>query len=476
MSALDIDVYASSSASAVRSRRRLYAALLARFSSRPFPLTVSTLRQLGAGLKAGRYRSAPNVISQYRVDAERSGQSLSGAVLRAATDVTRACTRGLGPPARATPLPFSRLGSLPGGATSWIPLGPLGCRNAMVCGSWWMLRETELSNLRARFAQLDLQGVPTACLTLPASKTDHSAQGVRRTHACICTAGRPTPLCPVHALWDQLWILKRSFPERFSGDLPDASLPLFPRADSKPATKDKVTDCIRHAARALQVPLQSRDGSTQVSGHSLRPTGAQGLCRAGLDTWAVQLIGRWGSSVVRQYVADAAVSAEAAISRRGLLGHSLRELARETSNITLEELRTLAAEEVASSLALQTSSFSSAVLAELLPSLRDHVLSEREKNDDRSQSSDTSSESSSDSETSGDERAPAQADGAADLALLCHETVTSTSTGRKHRILVGPSNTVGAGAWVSMCGWRFGRVMGTRDSLDTDLKCRKCFP
>ena len=56
------------------------------------------------------------------------------------------------------------------------------------------------------------------------------------------------------------------------------------------------------AAFRLGVELESADGSEVVSGHSLRVTGAQGLARLGLDTWAIQLIGRWGSATILRYI------------------------------------------------------------------------------------------------------------------------------------------------------------------------------
>ena len=34
----------------------------------------------------------------------------------------------------------------------------------------------------------------------------------------------------------------------------------------------------------------------------MRVTGAQGLARMGLDLWAIQLIGRWGSETVTEYI------------------------------------------------------------------------------------------------------------------------------------------------------------------------------
>ena len=77
-------------------------------------------------------------------------------------------------------------------------------------------------------------------------------------------------------------------------------LPLFPDAAGKPVGKDAMSDTIRQAAIFLDIPLAAPDLSEQTTGHTLRATGAQGLARAGLDLWAVQLLGRWGSEAVKR--------------------------------------------------------------------------------------------------------------------------------------------------------------------------------
>ena len=46
------------------------------------------------------------------------------------------------------------------------------------------------------------------------------------------------------------------------------------------------------------------DGEQLWTGHSLRVTGAQGLTQAGLELWALQLLGRWGSNAILGYVAS----------------------------------------------------------------------------------------------------------------------------------------------------------------------------
>ena len=177
--------------------------------------------------------------------------------------------------------------------------GPLGPANLVVAGAWFLTREAELSGASARHVVISpgSDGTrPSVSWTLPSSKTDSAALGVARSHGCC----RPDVSCPtlhfpVHALWDQLWLLRARFPEKWDGDRPLASLPLFPVIDGSACGKDGVVETLKAAAQALEVPLSNGDGSERISGHSLRTTGAQGLARLGLELWAIQLLGRWGS-------------------------------------------------------------------------------------------------------------------------------------------------------------------------------------
>ena len=108
--------------------------------------------------------------------------------------------------------------------------GPVGPRNAIVVGSWWMLREMEVSTVRA--AHIEFEGDwrrpgLIARLTFPTSKNDPSAFGVTRSHRCHCSS-RASALCPAHALVDQVLLLARTFPEKFVNGRPALDLPLFP--------------------------------------------------------------------------------------------------------------------------------------------------------------------------------------------------------------------------------------------------------
>ena len=221
--------YAVSSGPAVRARRTCYARLLSLWGVVPLPITVEKVLWLAAGLKARRYRSAPSVLSQLRVDAECQGQDISSGLRRAFTDAARACRRGLGPAITAKPLDFEALGALPLGPEPWHAHGPIGPAAAMVVGSWWLLRETEASNLRAaHVAFRNVRGALTVELLLPASKGDQESKGVRRAQACICRTSSRRPDCPAHAALRQMALLRHSFPSKFSAEGPLLELPFFP--------------------------------------------------------------------------------------------------------------------------------------------------------------------------------------------------------------------------------------------------------
>eukprot|EP00973_Karenia_brevis_P000875 120867-Karenia_brevis.AAC.1 len=117
------------------------------------PLTVEKVFALGATLKAGGYRSAALHFSAARVECERKDQFVSASVQRAITDSIRSCERGMGPAKKASSSPMDRFSELPEGAAPWVNGGPVGPKHAVICGSWWMLREAELSCTRASSLQ-----------------------------------------------------------------------------------------------------------------------------------------------------------------------------------------------------------------------------------------------------------------------------------------------------------------------------------
>ena len=205
-----------------------------------------------------------------------------------------------------------------------------------------MTREIELSTTRACLIELVRGDRPQATWHLPASKTDVAALGVARTHGCSCAPGRPPrPSCPAHAIWDQILLLQRKFPERWHGGVADRDLPLFPTEAGEVVSKEAMTATLLRAATYLGVPAAAPDGSERVGGHSLRPTGAQGLARLGLDLWSIQLLGRWGSSAVQGYAREASLEAAAGWAARAGSNVDLESVLGQVADVRAElmELR-----------------------------------------------------------------------------------------------------------------------------------------
>ena len=298
-------VYAASSTTAVRGRRKCYERILDLWGLPAMPISAAKVVYLGAGLRAGGYRSAASVLSQYGTDATREGHTLDQRTLRALTDASRSCRRGLGPPRRALALNLFKLIDLTPSVAPWSSAGPVGPRNMLMIGSWWLLREIEASGVRAAHARI-VEGRPlVATLLLPTSKSDTAALGAARAHPCICGDGRPRADCPVHALWDQLLALRDRFPGRHHDGKPEPSLPLFPTAEGQPISKTSFTKTVVEAARRTRQPEANADETLRLSGHSLRASGAQHLARLGMDLLSIQLLGRWGSTALLTYVRDA---------------------------------------------------------------------------------------------------------------------------------------------------------------------------
>ena len=54
--------------------------------------------------------------------------------------------------------------------------------------------------------------------------------------------------------------------------------------------------------------------------------------------------------------------------------------------------------------------------------------------------------------------------------------VSSVHSKIKHRIVIGPADSLDPGCWVSVCHWRFGRAGCWREPTSYDARCGKCWP
>ena len=114
--------------------------------------------------------------------------------------------------------------------------------------------------------------------------------------------------CPYHYAVDLLSSLDAEFP----GHGPDA--PLFPTRTGKVPTKGAVVAAITELVLITGIWLTAQ--AKAIAGHVLRVTGARFLTRHGLDILSVQLLGRWGSNVIAQYIGEVPVEELARKFRR----------------------------------------------------------------------------------------------------------------------------------------------------------------
>ena len=501
--------YAASSCSAVRARRSCYTRLLALWGETPHPLSLNKILFLAAGLKARRYRSAASVLSQLRVDAEREGQEITTGFSRAFTDSARSCRRGLGPALTARALTFERLGDLPLAPAPWAPGGPVGPAAAIVVGTWWLLRETEAANLRASHVTFkNARGTLTVEILLPVSKADQEAKGIARAHACLCRGPARRPECPAHAALRQMTLIREMFPEKFGENGPQRDAPFFPQSTGKPVSKEGFAKTILAAARHLDMDLTTADGTERFTGHSLRATGAQGLATLGVDTYAIQLLGRWGSSTVLRYVKAASITAAAAAARAAAASVSLSALVDHASAAGLAGER-CSETAVADLVEMHVPGALARSRATLVAELRQELLQpSRTRPRSSSSSSTTSSSSSVPPEQAGNEEggadvdgptAPPGADGAGPAVPepavaaagppapspvspgcpvggsggVYPEYVSNLKHERRHVIRVGPPCLIPT-RWKTICGWRFGKSEWAGAVDPTHKPCERC--
>ena len=116
------DVHAKSHQHVVRYKTDTIAKVLGLWGLEPYPPTQHKLVCLGAVLKAGKYRSAESYVGIYKSESQRKGFEWDHLLQRTSKDVVRSCTRGLGGPVKALPLPFKRLKDLPGSIEPWVKL------------------------------------------------------------------------------------------------------------------------------------------------------------------------------------------------------------------------------------------------------------------------------------------------------------------------------------------------------------------
>jgi len=270
-------------------------------------------------------------------------------------------------------------------------------------------------------------------------------------------------------------VLERRFPHRFVNGEPDSDLPFFPDRFGKPFAKKEFIHMVFEAARRLGLPTSSPDGARTLSGHSMRVSGAQGLAMLGVDTFSVQLLGRWGSTAVQGYMGEASISMTATQVRSARVGSTLAGF----TDGLLEQAR--AEQRLARPVLHLPPVLDREPPEDPQPDHVDHrsghhVAQEQAEQQEREEGpkqppSPTSSSSSSSSSASPGEPEPDAVH--EDIGSINPDTlVCNIKTRTLHKILVGPP-VDDPSLWITVCGWRFGKTRN-KTAGQPELAQAKC--
>ena len=256
------------------------------------------------------YKSTEMFISAARVRNSELGYVVDEQLRVWLKGAERAVVRDKGPTRKASVVDPETIAGRMGKHMSQeaIKSGPVEASRSLITACWFMLREIELLSLTIASVIIH-HALLKAELRLGSSKTDIEGKGVSRFFSCTCKGSkRLSPLlCPYH-------VLKETAEAREGANPSD---PLFVSASGKKCTAQATINVWRKMLADIGVESMDDMGETcdtPITGHTPRRSGAQWLTRLGLVLWQVCYIGRWGSSAVEGYVAQAAASRSANFS------------------------------------------------------------------------------------------------------------------------------------------------------------------
>ena len=194
------DQYANNTWNTRDSRWNLWTRLAQQWGLPPLPITTDLVNAIGASLKQGRYRSAPQVFSMARQQHVTLVKQLSMDIELLIKQTLRSIERGLGPPTLKDAFTVEDLASNSGPTPPhWID-DTYDCTLATIVCCWWMLRGIEVAAAKREHVWFETTPFGRmAFFTLPCHKTDTIGMCVARSHPCMCADGL-AHLCPYHTL------------------------------------------------------------------------------------------------------------------------------------------------------------------------------------------------------------------------------------------------------------------------------------
>ena len=265
-----------------------------------YPITIGSLKAVSAMFKCGQYTSFRNYVYAAKSNHMRLGFPWHQQLDRCTKDCLRSVLRGLGPSKRSDPLIMDRALSAAATLTNNMHdlTKPFDTKALLATAVFFMCREIEVAG--ALQHELVVEGDGGSCtLLLPASKKDSMANGTSRTTVeCWCDLG---VFCLPHYLQDYQRRLA-SLAQELGKDSDE--MPLFPNPLGSVLTKSQIVSVIRNVVKDY-MPGISDEAISRYSGHTFRITGARWYSDLGLDPLTIAIHGRWTSSAVMSYLAEA---------------------------------------------------------------------------------------------------------------------------------------------------------------------------
>ena len=266
------------------SRRNTIVAILSKNEATKdiYPITPYKIKLLGGTLKESGYKAAHLYLGELKLMAVEQGQHWSDLLERTLKLSKLAVVRASGPKKKAPEVQVAegtgQFFMAEDSTTDKLKVNL--AKELFEFGVIWMLREVELAQLlKEHIAMNPLTKLVS--LTLPVSKTDQMGKGTLRVLQCLCKNGCE-PACPYKVTKNLVDGM-----ERLKLDSP------FVTKDGKKATKAQIVK-----------DWKSLYGNG-VTGHSARRTGALRYIKCQWPLAQVAYLGRWRSSVIYDYAAEA---------------------------------------------------------------------------------------------------------------------------------------------------------------------------
>ena len=281
----------SNSARALSAKLKLWKRLSKRAGFTSPPITVKELKQVVGALTKAGYHSAMAYAGAAKADHLEHGYHWGDPLQHAWKKALRAATKGIGPPARATPFPILQLAETSIDPEPLHEQGPIHPRRSVVLCGWWMLRQIEAASLKASDVHL---GLGSATVHLRSSKGDHQHIGVSRSLDCRChQLGKI--FCPSCLMTDHV------------NDIEDKQQPLFPDKHGNSHTLPGFLATLGKLGENIGIANTLANGKPRWGALSLRRGGVAMGASLGASATSLQHMARHAGLSIHRYMEGAPV-------------------------------------------------------------------------------------------------------------------------------------------------------------------------